>query len=94
MTTIVLDDKSGATPIRDIVEQAKDGVIELRQPNGELVATLTLNRPPSPEEYAPFMAAAEENIEVLRQRAHSSLPGISTAELLSRLLTLTLREKT
>jgi hypothetical protein len=79
MTTIVLDEKSGAMPIRDIINQSTDDIIEFCQPSGEFIGTLTLNRVPSPEQYAKLIAAAEGDIDVLRRRAYCSKPAISTA---------------
>jgi hypothetical protein len=92
MTTIIIDE-AGLMPVAELLRQATDDVVELRQASGTLVGTLMLHRPPSRQEYAKFLAAAEAEIDELRRRAYRPEPGITTAELLSKLLQLTLNER-
>lgn len=80
-------------PVGELLRQATGDVVELRHPSGELVGTLLLHRPPTREEYAKFMAEAEAEIDELRRRAYRSESGVTTAELLSKLLDMTLQQR-
>lgn len=87
MTAIVLDEKAGAMPLRQLFEQPPDHEIEFWNADGEFIGTLTMRpREGTPEQYARLIVEAEKDIDLLRHRAATPVEQcVSATELLSRI---------
>ena len=83
MTTIVIDEE-GSMPVGEVLRQATDKVIELRNESGALVATVLLPSYPTEEDYAAAIARADIG-EIRRRRARRADECLTLEQLMARL---------
>jgi hypothetical protein len=80
MPTLVLDETTEQTTIREVLTSATDRIVEIRDESGHLVATLTFPTDEDDFDYEPFLAMAEREIDELKRRASDPRPGLTTRE--------------
>lgn len=85
MTTLVLDEKSEQTPIGSVIRSATDSVVEIRDENGSLVATLMFPDEDDDFDYEPFMAEAQRIVDEYKNRPPDPRPALTTQEFLDSL---------
>ena len=89
MTIISLDESRAATPLRDLITNATDDMIEVRNSAGQTVARLFVSQEGTAEDYREYIASCEADIERLKQVSQSPRETwVSTAELLRRVRAL------
>jgi hypothetical protein len=85
MTTLVLDEKTEQTPIGSVIRSATDSVVEIRDEDGSLVATLMFPDEVDDFDYGPYMAEAQRVVEEYKSRPPDPRPPLTTQEFLESL---------
>ena len=85
MTTIIID-QAGSMPVGEVLRQAIDGLVELRNASGQLVATVTLPSYPTDDDYAAAITRVEADLgEIRRRRARPTEESLTLKELMAGL---------
>ncbi len=85
MTTLVLDEKTEQTPIGDVLRNAAGDSIEIRDANGELMATVAMSTMNDGFDYGPYLDEAQRIIDEHRRKPFDRKKCLTTAELMEKL---------
>ena len=88
MTTFIVDEQTSLTPIGEFFQSATDGIIEVRDEAGKLLATVIVPAGTDEEDrlYEELQQLCEQEADLLRERmSRSPTEGLTTAELIARL---------
>lgn len=85
MTSIQLDDQSGALRLLDLLEHPPDEVVQFLNSAGEPMGTLLIHNQNRTQEYAELVAYADANLAELQRLARTPREEcLTTAEVLAR----------
>jgi hypothetical protein len=85
MTTLVLDEKSEQTPIGDVLRNASGDLLEIRDVNGDLMATVVISTVKAGFDYSPYLDEAQRIIDEHRRKPFDRQRCLTTAELMEKL---------
>ena len=83
--TLVLDEKTELTTIGELLREAAGQSVEIRDADGELIATLEMSTVKDGFDYGPYLPLVERELEEIEKRAASPGPWLTTEEFLSGL---------
>lgn len=85
MTTLVLDEKTELTTIAELLRQAAGQSVEIRDADGELIATLVAAIEEDDFDYEPYMEEAQRIVDEYQSRPPDPRPPLTTKEFLDSL---------
>lgn len=80
MTTLVLDDTTEQTPIGELLREADGQSVEIRDADGELIATLVTAIEVDDFDYKPYMEEAQRIVDEYLSRPPDPRPPLTTKE--------------